>query len=132
MHTRPRALQILPLHTPPCSPCCRSKSSNIASSLVALLHCSAPSDCLLRRSLDGSGPVFDDLVSLFLEVKNKRQVIRVTRNANLVVNTDAWRKRSANLVVPSPDRLPFREIENRRGVLVTLLGHEQRRPKHAG
>ena len=33
--------------------------------------------------------VFDELVSLFLEAKNKRQVIMVTHNANLVVNTDA-------------------------------------------
>jgi AAA domain, putative AbiEii toxin, Type IV TA system len=33
--------------------------------------------------------VFDELVSLFVEAKNKRQVIIVTHNANLVVNTDA-------------------------------------------
>jgi hypothetical protein len=33
--------------------------------------------------------VFDELVSLFLETKSKRQVIMVTHNANLVVNTDA-------------------------------------------
>ena len=33
--------------------------------------------------------VFDELVSLFLEAKKKRQVIMVTHNANLVVNTDA-------------------------------------------
>jgi len=33
--------------------------------------------------------VFDELVSLFVEAKGKRQVIIVTHNANLVVNTDA-------------------------------------------
>ena len=32
----------------------------------------------------------------------------------------------------SRSALPFREAENRRGVLVTPLGHEQRRSKHAG
>jgi len=33
--------------------------------------------------------VFDELVALFIEAKSKRQVIMVTHNANLVVNTDA-------------------------------------------
>ena len=33
--------------------------------------------------------VFDELVGLFLRAKRKRQVIMVTHNANLVVNTDA-------------------------------------------
>ncbi len=33
--------------------------------------------------------VFDELVSLFIEVKSHRQVIMVTHNANLVINTDA-------------------------------------------
>jgi len=33
--------------------------------------------------------VFEELVSLFVEAKGKRQVIIVTHNANLVVNTDA-------------------------------------------
>ena len=33
--------------------------------------------------------VFDELVELFVEAKSKRQVIIVTHNANLVVNTDA-------------------------------------------
>lgn len=33
--------------------------------------------------------VFDELVSLFVEAKGKRQVIIVTHNANLVINTDA-------------------------------------------
>jgi hypothetical protein len=33
--------------------------------------------------------IFDELVGLFIAAKNKRQVIIVTHNANLVVNTDA-------------------------------------------
>ena len=33
--------------------------------------------------------VFDELVSLFIIAKAKRQVIMVTHNANLVINTDA-------------------------------------------
>ena len=33
--------------------------------------------------------IFDELVGLFLIAKAKRQVIMVTHNANLVVNTDA-------------------------------------------
>lgn len=33
--------------------------------------------------------VYDELVSLFLEAKSRRQVIMVTHNANLVINTDA-------------------------------------------
>lgn len=33
--------------------------------------------------------VFDELVNLFIEAKSHRQVIMVTHNANLVVNTDA-------------------------------------------
>src|ERR1700692_2360389 len=33
--------------------------------------------------------VFDELVSLFIAAKSKRQVIMVTHNGNLVINTDA-------------------------------------------
>jgi predicted ATPase len=33
--------------------------------------------------------VFDELVQLFIEAKAHRQVIMVTHNANLVINTDA-------------------------------------------
>jgi putative AbiEii toxin of type IV toxin-antitoxin system/AAA domain-containing protein len=33
--------------------------------------------------------IFDELVGLFIDVKSKRQVIMVTHNANLVINTDA-------------------------------------------
>src|ERR1035437_5701852 len=42
-----------------------------------------PDDNLAPKS------IFDELVGLFLDVKSKRQVIMVTHNANLVVNTDA-------------------------------------------
>ena len=33
--------------------------------------------------------MFDELVALFIAAKTKRQVIMVTHNANLVINTDA-------------------------------------------
>jgi AAA domain, putative AbiEii toxin, Type IV TA system len=33
--------------------------------------------------------VFDELVDLFIQAKSKRQIIMVTHNANLVINTDA-------------------------------------------
>ena len=41
-----------------------------------------------EESLDPKS-VFDELVTLFIEAKTHRQVIMVTHNANLVVNTDA-------------------------------------------
>jgi len=41
-----------------------------------------------EESLDPKS-VFDELVKLFVEAKKKRQVIIVTHNANLVINTDA-------------------------------------------
>lgn len=46
--------------------------------------------------------VFDELVSLFTTAKTKRQVIMVTHNANLVINTDADQIILAN-VEPDPD-----------------------------
>lgn len=33
--------------------------------------------------------MFDELVALFIEAKSKRQMIIVTHNANLVIDTDA-------------------------------------------
>lgn len=33
--------------------------------------------------------VYDELVTLFIAAKSKRQVVMVTHNANLVINTDA-------------------------------------------
>jgi hypothetical protein len=50
--------------------------------------------------------VFDELVSLFLEAKNKRQVIIVTHNANLVVNTDADQVIVAQVGTHRPGELP--------------------------
>jgi len=41
-----------------------------------------------EESLDPKS-VFDELVALFIAAKAKRQVIMVTHNANLVINTDA-------------------------------------------
>jgi hypothetical protein len=43
----------------------------------------------LFQHSSGHPPVFDELVSLFVAAKTKRQVIIVTHNANLVINTDA-------------------------------------------
>jgi hypothetical protein len=54
--------------------------------------------------------VFDELVALFIAVKMKRQVIIVTHNANLVINTDAdqdhrSRSRPASIGRTSADQL---------------------------
>jgi len=46
--------------------------------------------------------IYDELVGLFLEAKNKRQVIMVTHNANLVVNTDA----DQIIIARAGERLP--------------------------
>jgi hypothetical protein len=43
-----------------------------------------------EENLD-SKSVFEELVGLFIEAKSNRQVIMVTHNANLVINTDADR-----------------------------------------
>jgi hypothetical protein len=50
--------------------------------------------------------IFDELVSLFLEAKNKRQVILVTHNANLVVNADADQVIVAEAGPHPPGELP--------------------------
>jgi AAA domain, putative AbiEii toxin, Type IV TA system len=50
--------------------------------------------------------VFDELVGLFLEAKKKRQVIMVTHNANLVVNTDADQIIIAEAGPHTPGELP--------------------------
>jgi hypothetical protein len=50
--------------------------------------------------------VFDELVTLFVEAKAKRQVIMVTHNANLVVNTDADQIIIANAAPAADGRLP--------------------------
>ena len=50
--------------------------------------------------------VFDELVSLFIAAKSKRQVIMVTHNANLVINTDADQIIVANATPPVDGGLP--------------------------
>lgn len=50
--------------------------------------------------------VFDELVSLFIAAKSKRQVIMVTHNANLVINTDADQIIVANASPPVDGGLP--------------------------
>ncbi len=50
--------------------------------------------------------IFDELVPLFLAAKEKRQVIMVTHNANLVVNTDADQIIIANAGPQVPGGLP--------------------------
>lgn len=50
--------------------------------------------------------VFDELVSLFVAAKSKRQVIMVTHNANLVINTDADQIIVANASPPADGGLP--------------------------
>ena len=43
----------------------------------------------VRDYCTGVLTVYDELVDLFISAKAKRQVIMVTHNANLVINTDA-------------------------------------------
>jgi len=50
--------------------------------------------------------IFDELVGLFTEAKNKRQVIIITHNANLVVNTDADQVIVARAGPHMPGQLP--------------------------
>ncbi len=50
--------------------------------------------------------IFDELVGLFREAKQKRQVIMVTHNANLVVNVDADQIIVATVGMHAPGELP--------------------------
>ncbi|GAA3718505.1 AAA family ATPase [Sphingomonas cynarae] len=50
--------------------------------------------------------IFNELVSLFIEAKKTRQVIMVTHNANLVVNTDADQIIVATAGTHAPGELP--------------------------
>lgn len=50
--------------------------------------------------------IFDELVELFVTAKNTRQVIMVTHNANLVVNTDADQVIVAFAGTHTPGKLP--------------------------
>lgn len=50
--------------------------------------------------------IFDELVGRFVETRNRRQIIIVTHNANLVVNTDADQVIVANAGAHGPGGLP--------------------------
>lgn len=50
--------------------------------------------------------IFDELVGRFVETRRRRQIIIVTHNANLVVNTDADQVIVANAGAHRPGRLP--------------------------
>lgn len=50
--------------------------------------------------------IFEELVHLFIAAKTKRQVIMVTHNANLVVNTDADQIIIAKAGMHTPGQLP--------------------------
>ncbi len=58
-----------------------------------------------EENLDPSS-VYDDLVPFFREAAARRQIIMVTHNANLVVNTDSDQVIVASSVRPSPTSLP--------------------------
>jgi hypothetical protein len=58
-----------------------------------------------EENLDPSS-VYDDLVPFFREAAKRRQIIMVTHNANLVVNTDSDQVIVATSVRPSPTSLP--------------------------
>lgn len=77
--------------------------------------------------------IYDELVGLFLEAKSKRQVIMVTHNANLVVNTDADQIIVAEAQPHKPGELPpiqyisggLEEANIRKVVCDILEGGEQ-------
>ena len=77
--------------------------------------------------------VFDELVSLFIAAKTKRQVIMVTHNANLVINTDADQVIVAEAGSHSAGELPqityrgggLENAETRKAVCDILEGGEQ-------
>jgi energy-coupling factor transporter ATP-binding protein EcfA2 len=50
--------------------------------------------------------VFDELVELFVAAKDKRQIVLVTHNANLVINTDADQVIVASAGTHAPGELP--------------------------
>ncbi len=77
--------------------------------------------------------IYDELVDLFIASKNKRQVIMVTHNANLVVNTDADQVIVAFAGAHTPGQLPpirylsggLENAEMRRHVCGILEGGER-------
>lgn len=56
--------------------------------------------------------IFDELVPLFTDVKNRRQIIIVTHNANLVVNTDADQVIIAKVGSHTPGKLPIMSYQS--------------------
>ncbi len=56
--------------------------------------------------------IFDELVGLFVDAKAKRQVIMVTHNANLVINTDADQIIVARAGHHQPGELPTISYES--------------------
>jgi len=77
--------------------------------------------------------IFDELVGLFLKAKAKRQVIMVTHNANLVINTDADQIIIANVGTHGAGQLPpitytsggLEDADIRRSVCKILEGGER-------
>ena len=77
--------------------------------------------------------IFDELVGLFLKAKAKRQVIMVTHNANLVINTDADQIIIANVGTHAAGQLPpitytsggLEDADIRRSVCDILEGGER-------
>ena len=77
--------------------------------------------------------IYDELVPLFREAKRRRQVIMVTHNANLVVNTDADQIIVADVGQHSAEGLPpityrtggLDEVDIRKVVCDTLEGGEE-------
>ncbi len=57
--------------------------------LRLIIQMTVRSSSISRKRTSTPKSVFDELVSLFIAAKSKRQVIMVTHNANLVINTDA-------------------------------------------
>jgi predicted ATPase len=72
--------------------------------------------------------VFEELVTLFVEAKSNRQVIMVTHNANLVINTDADQIIVAESAAPpwrvAADYVPIRRLGERR--------HQESGVRHTG
>lgn len=77
--------------------------------------------------------IFDELVELFIDAKSKRQVIVITHNANLVVNTDADQVIVAVAGPHTPGKLPpirylaggLESAETRKHVCNILEGGER-------
>jgi ABC-type Mn2+/Zn2+ transport system ATPase subunit len=76
--------------------------------------------------------IFEELVPLFAEAKLRRQVIMVTHNANLVINTDADQIIVAEASAQTPGQMPsisyvsggLEEAEIRQRVCAILEGGE--------